>query len=183
MQRTAASLRMTQRESGSPALHVRIGINTGEMVVGNMGGASKFDYTVVGDSVNLASRLEGINRTYRTGILVSGRTYDLVRGTILGRELDMIAVKGRREPVRIYELLEERDAPQDPALEEFLARYDEGLGFYRARRWDEARAAFDAAARLRPDDHPTRLHLERTGLYILHPPPADWDGVFVMTAK
>jgi adenylate cyclase len=183
LQRTAASLRARAGEGGAPALHVRIGINTGEMVVGNMGGASKFDYTVVGDSVNLASRLEGTTRTYRTGTIVSARTHELVRHAIVGREVDLIAVKGRREPVRIFELLRRRDEPREEALEQFLARYEEGLQLYRARRWAEAKGAFLAAAALRPEDHPTRLHLDRVTLYEQHPPPPDWDGVFVMSEK
>ena len=183
MQQTAAALRAAPRDPSTPAFHIRIGINTGEMVVGNMGGASKFDYTVVGDSVNLASRLEGTNRTYRTGIIASGRTYDLVRERILGRELDLIAVKGRREPVRIYELLRLREGPEDPAGAAFLAHYEEGLRLYRERRWGDAHAAFTAAAGIRPDDTPSRLYLDRTELYAGHPPPPDWDGVFVMTVK
>jgi adenylate cyclase len=153
------------------------------MVVGNMGAIGKFAYTVIGDSVNLASRLEGANREYRTGIMVAHRTYELVREEILGRELDRIAVKGRREPVRVYELLAMKKDETTDELERFLAHYADGMTGYFSRRWPEACTAFEAALALRPEDYPTRLHLERIHTYQEQPPPENWDGVFVMKTK
>jgi adenylate cyclase len=166
-----------------PPLRVRIGLNTGDMVVGNMGATGKFAYTVIGDSVNLASRLEGANREYRTGIMVSHRTYELVRAQIVGRELDRIAVKGRKEPVRVYELLTMIEEEAVDGLNEFLKHYAEGMTHYFERRWQDAGAGFEAALQLRPGDYPTQLHLERIKTYLQSPPPADWDGVFVMKTK
>jgi adenylate cyclase len=183
MQQTIARIRTEWQAQGKPLFHVRIGINTGEMVVGNMGGRGKFDYTVIGDSVNLASRLEGANKQYRTGIVVSERTYELVRDAIAGRELDLIAVKGRNEPLRIYELLEERTWNVNGGREELLRRFTEGLALFRAGNWKAARTLFDDLQKAFPEDYPTRLYLERTTLYEKDPPPEDWNGVFTMTTK
>lgn len=183
MQRSLAEMRERWRNERKPLLHVRIGINTGEMVVGNLGGTKKFDYTVIGDGVNIASRLEGANRVYRTGIMVSEATYDRVKHKIVGRELDLIAVKGRREPLRTFELLQSPDGALDPGLERFLALYQAALRSYRRRDWDGAIATFRAAFELRPYDYPTQLHLERAEYFKLNPPPEAWDGVVELTMK
>ncbi len=183
MQQKLAAIRQQWREEGKPMLHVRIGINTGEVVVGNMGGTGKFDYTVIGDGVNIASRLEGANKVYHTGIMVSEATYDRVKHQIVGRELDLIAVKGRSEPLRTFELMQRRDGSSDPALERFLQLYAEGLCFYRNRQWDEAIPKFSEALQLRPHDYPTQLHLERSKQFKLTPPPPEWNGVVELTTK
>ena len=183
MQKSLVQLNEEWKKLERPPLHVRIGLNTGDMVVGNMGAIGKFAYTVIGDSVNLASRLEGANREYRTGIMVAHRTYELVREEILGRELDRIAVKGRGEPVRVYELLGMKKDETTDELERFLAHYADGMTGYFSRRWPEACTAFEAALALRPEDYPTRLHLERIHTYQEQPPPENWDGVFVMKTK
>ncbi len=183
MQEALASLRASWGSTGRPLLSMRIGINTGEMTVGNMGGQRKFDYTVIGDSVNLASRLEGANKIYKTSIMVGEATYALVRNTFLARELDCITVKGRAEAVRIYELLPSPDGLGHEDLEQFLLHYSSGLELYRQRKWDAARRAFEEAVRFRPGDHPAQLYIERTAFYATHPPPPDWNGVFAMTTK
>jgi adenylate cyclase len=183
MSEKLASIRSVWKQQGKPALNMRIGINTGEMVVGNLGGMGKFDYTVIGDSVNLASRLEGANKQYKTGIMVSERTYELVKDKILGRELDLIAVKGRSAPLKIFELLQLRAAGMDGTLKEFLSTYGEGFLLYRERRWDEAKKMFEQALRLKSDDYPSRLYIERATHYSVNPPPDDWDGAFVMLTK
>jgi adenylate cyclase len=170
-------------EQGKPHIHARIGINTGPMVVGNMGSAGKFAYTVIGDSVNLASRLEGANKEYRSSIMVSERTYDLVRKDILGRKLDRIAVKGRSEPVTTYELLQPLRQPITPELAAFLEKYERGLELYFERKWSQAAGAFEAALLLKPEDGPSRLYLSRIHTYLTSPPPESWDGVFIMRSK
>ncbi len=183
MQQRLETLRTRWSAQGKPALSTRIGINTGEMVVGNFGGTGKFDYTVIGDGVNIASRLEGANKFYRTGIVVSQTTFDLVKDRIAGRELDLITVKGRTEPLRIFELLQEMDEGFDAQRAKFLSYYAEGIHCYRERRWKDALLNFNAALALQPNDYPTLLHLERATHYKLNPPPKDWNGVFELTTK
>lgn len=183
MQESLLELNNAWTEAGRPRIRIRIGLNTGEMVVGNMGAAGKFAYTVIGDSVNLASRLEGANREYRTGIMVSQRTYELVKDRIFGRELDRITVKGRNEPVTVFELLCSRDHPQADETERFLERYSVGLTSYHTRRWAEGLLAFAEALQLRPDDYTTQLHIKRIQAYQVTPPPDNWNGVFVLTSK
>jgi len=183
MQQVLVAIRTSWHEMGRPAVNVRVGINTGEMTVGNMGGQRRFDYTVIGDSVNLASRLEGANKTYKTCIMVGERTYELVRHVILGRELDLITVKGRSEPIKIYELLQERNGPLSPELAQFLAIYSAALELYHERAWTAARQNFEEALRYRPGDCTTQIYIERTTLYETAPPPPDWDGVFLMATK
>ncbi len=182
MQDALAVLRNEWKTRGKPLFHARIGISTGEMIVGNMGGKGKFDYTVIGDSVNLGDRLEGANKQYRTKVIASQRTYDLVKNDILGRELDLITVKGRSEPLRIYELLQAHQREIDPALQVFLATYADALQFYRQRCWSEAIRAFASALRLQPEDYPSKMYHERAMIYSQTPPPEDWNGVFQMVS-
>ncbi len=183
MQHSLHDMNAAWHEKQRPAIRIRIGINTGEMVVGNMGAVGKFAYTVIGDSVNLASRLEGANREYRSGIMVSERTYQLVRGEICGRELDRLAVIGRDEHVTTYELLCPTGQPLTPKIQEFLDLYADGKKLYYAREWRDAQRAFEAALGLLPGDYPCLLHLERIRAYMQTPPPENWDGVCVLTSK
>jgi adenylate cyclase len=183
MQTTLVSIRKRWKEQGRPEINVRIGINTGEMVVGNMGSPEKFDYTIIGDSVNLASRLEGANKQYKSGILVSEHTYDLVRDAIVGRELDLITVQGRSAPLRVFELFEEKNAGGQIPFEEFLDVYHAGVRLYRDRQWKSAIEKFSEALRLKPGDYPSQLYIDRSTHYKKSPPPAAWDGVFGMKSK
>jgi adenylate cyclase len=183
MQDLLSTIRADWTHLQKPIIKVRMGINTGEMVVGNMGGAGKFNYTVIGDSVNLASRLEGANKLYRTGILASERTYNLVRHKIIGRELDLLTVSGRTEPLTTFELIQPIDGKGEPTLERFLETYTKALQLYRTRRWKEARREFQSALAVRPGDYASQVYIERIAAFELNPPPADWNGVFVMTTK
>ncbi len=183
MRRKLGELHAKWRDEGLPLLNFRVGINSGEMVVGNIGGKERFDYTVIGDSVNLASRLESANKTYRTHILLSEYTYGAVKGDMIARELDLIVVKGRIRPVKIYELISDSAEYADEKKEEAVAFYLDGLSKFREREWSSAAEYFKRALSLDPDDYPSRMYLERCGLFQADPPPVDWNGVFVMQTK
>jgi adenylate cyclase len=153
------------------------------MIVGNIGGSGKYEYTVIGDSVNLGSRLESANKQYGTGILLSENTYTHVADDVVARELDLLLVAGKTRPITVYELIALKGGKADPRRDNFLKAYREGFALYRERKWDEAIAAFNRALAESPDDGPCRLYIERSEVYRATPPPEDWDGVFIMKSK
>jgi adenylate cyclase len=177
-----AALREGWRARGLPEVEVGVGINTGSMSVGFVGSQDRFyNYTVLGDSVNLASRLEGANKQYGTHVILGPETWAQVRSAVVARELDLVRVKGKREPVRIWELL--AMAPAPPRLAAFVERFGWGLSAYKAQRWDEAIARFREADALRGGDPPSRVYVERCEAMHREPPGPEWDGVFEMKTK
>ncbi len=178
-----AAVRMRRNLAATaPRLHTRIGLATGEALVGNIVSHERMNYTVMGDVVNLAARLEGLNKLYGTTIAIAESTRRAAGDRIIARPLDVVAVKGRAEPVRVFEVL---GLPSDDDPDQVaLARHcEDGLARYLARDFEGAAAAYQAALAVRPDDRAARHLLERCLAYAAAPPPSDWTGVFHVTAK
>lgn len=183
MQKKLTALHTKWIHYGRPVVNQRIGINTGKAVVGNMGAESRLNYTAIGDPVNLASRLEGVNKEYGTRLLMSDNTYRYVHDRVLSREMDLVVVVGKSEPVRIYELIALADEVQTDATKRFLEYYHLGLEAYKKRAWKSAIDQFNQALSIRKDDIVSNLYIQRSMLFVDNPPPDDWNGVFVMTKK
>lgn len=163
-------------------ISTRIGINTGIMIVGNMGGTKKFDYTVMGDNVNLAARLESVNKIYGTNIIINETTYDKIKDNFFTRELDYILVKGKTIPVRIYELIDinENINDENKRIKEYFER---GLELYRNRKFTQAIEEFEKVLLIVPDDKPSLVFIDRCFRYLNVPPPDDWSGIYELKIK
>ncbi|MEE4311556.1 MAG: adenylate/guanylate cyclase domain-containing protein [candidate division KSB1 bacterium] len=183
MQRRLRHLRKKWSEKEQPQFEIRIGINSGPMIAGNIGGRERFDYTAIGDSVNLASRLEGVNKVYNTEIIISEETREFVNHDLILRELDYIRVKGREQKVRIYEVLGVKDDPVEPEFNACLKHYSNGLEAYRLKRWVQAFDHFQNARKSAPDDGPSNELLRRCKFFIDNPDSDLKDGIFVMKGK
>jgi adenylate cyclase len=181
MRRREDQLKDKLREMSGQEVHSRIGINSGPMVVGNMGSPYKFSYTVLGDSVNLASRLEGANKMYGTRIMLSEPTAELVQDRFVLRKLDLLRVKGRKRPMAVYELIDE--GKPDAAVADLILRYEHALAAYQAGQFAVALALLDDLIRDYPSDGPTATLTLRVRHMIADPPGAAWDGVYVAKDK
>lgn len=171
------------REQMSPVpLFTRIGINTGDMVVGNMGTPKKMDYTIMGNAVNLAARLEGVNKQYGTGILISEETCNSAGADFTVRQLDRVRVVGINTPVRLYELIEEKSVTDDKTLEA-MEIFHSALNSFEEREWVKAQKNFSKVLKIFPEDGPARKYIQRCKDNMNKPPGKDWDGVFNLTMK
>ncbi len=171
------------RERGSPEIRTRIGINTGKAIVGNVGSKKRFNYTVMGDVVNLAARLESVNKQYGTFLTISESTLNLVRDKVHARKLDVVRVKGKTQPVAIYELIGRKGRPLDSKREQVIESYREGLEAYNRRHWETAIHHFISALQIDPGDGPSKVYLERCRTLRDNPPEKSWDGVFNLLSK
>jgi adenylate cyclase len=173
---------------GRPHLDIGIGINTGNASVGNMGSVLRYGYTALGDTVNLSSRLEGLNKDYGTHIIVNETTYAATANAgYIYRELDLIRVKGKTQPVTIYELIgrqgESTDYGSPEDLQKRLEKYRQARELYTQRQWEQAQKSFEAILATWDGDGPSRTYWKRCQEYLFDEPPHGWDGVFTMTHK
>jgi adenylate cyclase len=166
---------------GWPKIAAGIGLHTGDMVAGNMGSQHHLSYTVMGDNVNLGSRLEGLTKNYGVSLLVSEATLEAAGAGFIARELDLVAVKGKALPVRIFELVGRTG--DEHAWQDLVDAFREALALFRGQRWQEAFDAFSALLVRYPDDGPTQLYVKRSRNFVEAPPPADWAGITVMETK
>jgi len=166
---------------GKHPMDIGIGINTGPMMVGNMGSDQRFDFTAMGDSVNLGSRLEGANKSYKTNIIISEFTFEKVKNEFICMELDSVRVKGKKRPVKIYNLAGYKDLPG--IQEEIINQFNQGLTFYKNRKWDKAIHIFENITAMDPNLYAAQVYIDRCFDLKKNPPPANWDGVYTMTTK
>jgi adenylate cyclase len=167
---------------GAPTIRVHMGIATGEVIVGTIGSEVSKSFTVIGDTVNVASRLVGANDVYGTRIIISEDALRLAQQEVEARELDLITVVGRTEPVRIYELLG-RPGELPSGENELIHEFENGLKAYRAREWAAAERQFQRCLEMRPADRASALYIERISGIRTNPPPANWDGVTRLVKK
>ena len=181
-QQALARLRDRWNAEGKPLFFSRIGINTGDVVVGNIGSAARLNYTVIGDAVNLASRLEGLNKFYGTAVMICETTYEEAKAGIVARPLDWVSVKGKKSGVLVYELFGLKGETA-PSLVELAELFGRALQAYRRQQWDEAERGFEQILSRWVDDAPAKEMRDRCRHYRTSPPGADWDGVHHMESK
>jgi len=168
---------------GKLPVNIGIGLNTDSVVSGNIGSKKRMDFTIIGDGVNLASRLESACKQYGAKILVSEFTVSKLQDTYRKREIDLVVVKGKTEPVSIYEILAFHTKESFPGIGEVMGLFKDGLDAYRARKWDAAIRLFGECLAINPNDKPSQLYVRRAEHFKANPPPDDWAGVCVMESK
>jgi class 3 adenylate cyclase len=181
IQRAMQSEKEKHLANNEPAIDIGIGINSGQAVFGSMGARERMDFTCIGDNVNIAARLEGANKVYQTKSLMTESVYKLVSHRFVCREIDLMTVKGKKAPLKIYEILEEKNRANADTL--MLAEnFEKGLKLYRGKKWDEALPVFLENIE-KFGDGPSEVFYNRCVLFKQNPPLANWDGVFNMTVK
>ncbi len=183
MIRSLVTWNVTRANEGKKPVNIGIGLNTDDVVAGSIGSQKRTNYTIIGDGVNLAARLESACKQYAARILISEFTQRKLRGTYRMREIDLVVVKGKTKPVGVYEILDYHSEETFPHLMDVVNQFSDGIAKYRAARWDAAIDAFKAALRLNPQDKLSEIYIERCEMLKASPPPGEWDGVWVMDEK
>ena len=184
MRQLLAELNKEREAEGLTPLRIGIGINHGpDVLVGLIGASRRSEFTVMGDAVNTASRLEGVTKEYKTDLAIGESVYALVRNQFLTRTLGVIVVKGKSQPVKVYGVLDDLEKPLGLWPAEWVADYEKAMEAYFARKFREARDGFKKCLKARPDDYCSKLYLDACEELILHPPPKNWDGTQVMKTK
>jgi class 3 adenylate cyclase len=181
IRRAMAKEKELAKAQGRDSVSIGIGINSGPVVHGSMGAKDRMDFTSIGDTVNLASRLEGTNKEYVTKTLLTAAVWEKVKDAFLCREIDLVTVKGKTQPVRIYELLQESKGSSEK-LERMKKVFEESLALYRKQKWDAASKGFAVLVKDYKDET-SEVFLGRIAEFREAPPPKDWDGVFHRTSK
>jgi adenylate cyclase len=187
VQKRLSDLNRKWESEGKPELFTRIGIHTGDAIIGNIGSTDRLNYTALGDSVNLAARLEGVNKIYKTNIVISETVYQEIKGHCLVCPLDVIAVKGKKESVHIYELVGLTDdlpslLPTKKQIE-FSQQFGKAFKAYLSMKWDEALAILEELVQKFGKEHILMMYIERCKDFKKNPPPKDWDGTIALTSK
>jgi adenylate cyclase len=170
-------------QRGQKPVEMGIGLNTDKVVSGNIGSAKRMDYTLIGDGVNLASRLESACKMYSAQILISENTFNRLRGTYRIRNIDQVVVKGKTEPVGVYEVLDHHTQESFPNLMDVVSYFNEGMQHYRAAKFSNAITQFEKALACHPKDKLSTTYIERCRHLMENAPLGDWQGVWVMTEK
>ena len=183
MIRALELLNVKRAAEGLSAIEIGVGLATGEVLAGSVGSIKRMEYTVIGDTVNLAARLESANKHYGTKVLISGPTADALTSPAVLRRLDLLQVKGKSRPTAVYESLGHHTSHSFPHMARVIALYEEGFERYQKRDWAGATSLFSEALELAPQDKPSRVFLDRCRYSARHPPPAEWNGVWIMEEK
>ena len=183
MMRQLRELNEERRHAGNNVIDIGIGINTGELFAGNIGSPKRMDYTAIGDTVNLAARLESATKYYGVKILFSEFTNEALSHRIPCRQVDLIRVKGKQHPVSVFEALDHHTEETFPNMSRALEVFSEGISEYRNRQWNSAEQAFQEVLSLSPDDSPAQLYAQRVKHFRDNAPAEDWAGVWIMESK